>query len=198
MSAGWTTATSRADAVARKDGVFVKSSDPTRRLVGTVLTDTHGTFLDTFVARFVWNADNRVDRDLAPLGVDGWLELRRTAWRAANNSTGNAISYVDGAVRTCVSHRLGLSKSSDASPRAGYAGIGVRLEHVDLSAASCTDASPSTVAALQCRAYYNGYPGIGQHTLYWIERSHNGLINVSFFGSPGFEYQLGISGRVKA
>jgi len=42
MSAGWTTATSRADAVARKDGVFVKSSDPTRRLVGTVLTDTHG------------------------------------------------------------------------------------------------------------------------------------------------------------
>lgn len=62
--AAWTNDTTRAAALAQQDGVWVKSGDPTRRYLGTIRTTSASTTEDSLTKRFVWNADNRVQRAL--------------------------------------------------------------------------------------------------------------------------------------
>lgn len=196
-STAWTNDTTRADAVVRLDGVFVKGSDPTRRLVGTVRTNGAGSFVDTTLNRWVWNANNRLDRPLFRTDpATTWL-YSGSAWRAANNNSANVVSYVDGAGEEVVTATaVGGTRSNDASPRVGYFGIGLDSSTAVASQLRGSDASPSSGAQLQCTAVYNGYPGIGLHSLYWIERAAGN--NVGFSSQPGADYQFGIMGTVKA
>jgi hypothetical protein len=197
-STAWTNDTTRADSVVRKDGVFVKSSDPTRRLVGTVRTDANGHFVDTVLQRWVWNANNRIERPLFRTDTaTSWL-YSGSAWRAANNNTANVISYVDGAGEDVVSATAaGATRSGDTSPRIGYFGIGLDSSTTISAQLRGSDSSASTGPQLQTPAVYNGYPGIGVHSLYWIERA-DGTHNVVFSSQPGADYQFGIIGTVKA
>lgn len=63
-SAAWTNDTTRADALALQDGVWVKSGTTTRRYLGTIRTVTVSTVkcTDSNAQRFVWNMRNRVKR----------------------------------------------------------------------------------------------------------------------------------------
>lgn len=63
-SAAWTNNTTRADALALQDGVWVKSGTTTRRWLGTIRTvSSSGTKVpDTAAKSYVWNAQNRVVR----------------------------------------------------------------------------------------------------------------------------------------
>jgi hypothetical protein len=115
----------------------------------------------------------------------------------ANNDTANVIMYVDGAGEDVVTATvLGAQRSNDASPRIGYSGIGVDSSTAIGALVRGSDAAASTGATLQSTAVYNGYPGIGVHSLFWIERT-DGTHPVIFNGQPGNEYQFGIIGTVK-
>jgi hypothetical protein len=198
LSSAWTNTTTRADAVSRKDGIFVKTSDPTRRLVGTVRTDANASIDDTTAARFLWNADNRVDRPmLATESTASWV-YSGSAWRAANGNSQNALHYVDGAGEDVVSAlAIGRANSTSSALQLGLIGIGLDSTTSVAAQIRGGDAVTSSQAAIASRAHYQGYPGLGAHTLYWIERA-GGTVNVVFAGSPGFNYQYGISGTVKA
>jgi hypothetical protein len=198
LSTAWTNGTTRADAVSRKDGLLVKTADPTRRLVGTVHTDANNTIHDTLAARLLWNAENRVDRPMVVTeSTASWL-YSGSAWRAANGNSANAIQYVDGVGEDVVAAiAIGRANSTNSSPQLGLIGIGVDSTTSVSAQIRGADAVASSKAAIASRAYYQGYPGVGAHTLYWIERA-GGTVNVVFAGSPGFNYQYGISGTVKA
>lgn len=58
----WTDDTTRATALARQDGVLVKSGAATRRYLGTIRTTGTTTTEDSNAKRFVFNADNRLLR----------------------------------------------------------------------------------------------------------------------------------------
>ena len=53
-------ATARATALARQDGVLVKSGATTRRYLGTVRTNGSVSFEDAPFLRHIWNVQNQV------------------------------------------------------------------------------------------------------------------------------------------
>ncbi len=102
----WTNDTTRATSLTSQNGVYVKSGDATRRYVGTIrTTGTTGQCEFSFggisaggteAKMFVWNYYNRVSTS-AYVGdsTDFWA-YTSASWRAANNSTTNRVSFING------------------------------------------------------------------------------------------------------
>ncbi len=73
LSAAWASDIARTDAIGRQNGVFVKTADDTRRYLGTFRTTAVvGQSEDGAIRRFIWNADNRVERHTHTKGNAGW------------------------------------------------------------------------------------------------------------------------------
>lgn len=62
LSAAWTNDTTRADALATQDGVYVKDGAATRRWLGVIRTTSTSTIEDSETNRFVWNLYNQTAR----------------------------------------------------------------------------------------------------------------------------------------
>lgn len=85
LGAAWTDDTTRQDAIAVRSGVRVKSSDHTRRLVGTIRATGAATTADTEARRFVWNQNHRVPRRLLGASSTASWTYGTDAWRQMNN-----------------------------------------------------------------------------------------------------------------
>jgi len=127
QSFAWSNDTTRVDAVVRKDGVFVKSGNPTRRLVGTVRTDASGNFVDSSSKRWIWNVSNRVDRTLLVTEATG-------AWTYSGGCVASREQQHRqlGELRGRRGRRPGVRRPlleaasrPTRSPRVGYVGVGV-------------------------------------------------------------------------
>lgn len=93
----WTNDTTRATALVRQDGTWVKSGTTTRRYVGTFRTTSTTTTEDSAAKRFVFNADNQVLRELSYTFNTGSSHTYSTsAWRAWNNDAANRAQFVAG------------------------------------------------------------------------------------------------------
>jgi hypothetical protein len=64
LSAAWTDDTTRADALTLVNGVRVKSSNNTRRYLGTIRSISVNTTADALRLRFVWNECNQLQREV--------------------------------------------------------------------------------------------------------------------------------------
>jgi hypothetical protein len=62
FSQPWTSDTARNDALVRKDGIWVKSADNTRRYLGTFRTISTTQTTDTAAQRYLWNMYNQAPR----------------------------------------------------------------------------------------------------------------------------------------
>jgi hypothetical protein len=85
----WTNDTTRATAIAQQDGVYVKSGDATRRLVGTIYTTSTTTTEDSKTKRYVCNVDNQVNQ---------------TMWLCPGYTDDNAWTHYDTTSTTYVEH----------------------------------------------------------------------------------------------
>jgi hypothetical protein len=103
----WTSDSARATALLAVDGVLVKTSDTSRRYVGTFRTTTTTTTEDSEAKRFVYNANNKVPR--AMLGTLGYADDNsgttftfnsQNVWAALNGGTGNKCEWVNGLTET--------------------------------------------------------------------------------------------------
>lgn len=102
----WTNDTTRATALVKQDGVWVKTGDLTKRYVGTIRTtgvsgQTEMKFGSVAsgggeASLLVWNATNRVDVGAMVRDSDVTWTYAAAAYRSANNSTGNRASFVSG------------------------------------------------------------------------------------------------------
>lgn len=183
FSSAWTDAVTRADALALQDGVYVKSSDHTRRYLGTVRTTATTTVEDSARRRFVWNYYNRVRRMLRRAESSFSWSYNSTAIRQANGSSSNQVEVVVGMaeepvdVEVLVGTRNTLSANASVSVM-----IGLDATNLDSSLCSIASVGPSTSGPFNAgRTAYWGYL-FGYHYLTWLERSDT--TGTTYFGAP--------------
>jgi len=85
LSAAWSSGTVRADALARRNGVWVKSADHTRRWLGILRASAANTVEDSKQKRFVYNYYNRENRDMKTNDTtNSWNVTGYGVWAATN------------------------------------------------------------------------------------------------------------------
>lgn len=170
LSAAWTNDTTRADALTTQNGVYVKSGATTRRYLGTIRTTATTTTEDSAAKRYVWNLYNRVERHLSAVdSSDSWT-YTTDVWREANGGSTEGTSrvgYVHGLAGGTMRANILSIVYSTGNPIAAV-GVGV-----DSSSANSAQQHGTYITTLggQMGAQYAGQPGLGYHTLRWLERS---------------------------
>lgn len=192
LSAAWTNDTTRADAIAVQDGVWVKSGSTTRRLIGTIRTTGTTTTEDSAAKRFVANVYNRRRRSLeaATETADSW-SYTTPAWRQSNANSANQLMFVVSMTDEVVSARA-RSACYSASNVSWAAGVGV----------NSTSTNSAKVFGTNIFGYFNwneagweGYGSAGYNYLAWLEYGATGCTFYGDAGTPAV-LQFGITGSV--
>lgn len=84
----WSNDTTRATALTKQDGIYVKDGDTTRRLLGVFRTSAEGQCTDSLNQRFVWNMYNRVPRAGRSVNANASWSHTTAATREYNAGTG--------------------------------------------------------------------------------------------------------------
>lgn len=191
LSAAWTTNTARAAAISRQDGVWVLDSDHTKRLLGTIRTtgttttedSAGGTSGSTGGKRFVWNVVNRVPRPMSVFDATAFWTYTTQAWRPAHGNAGNACEYVcglnDEPVQVFVSGSTSIQQASGSNAQVG---VGVDSQSTPSGYGQYGFTNGAAFINVAITASYHDYPGLGYHTLYWLEFASDGISSV-FLGS---------------
>ncbi len=195
LSAPWTNATTRADALARQDGVFVKASDIRRRYVGTIRTTATNTTEDSASKRFVWNYYNRVERFLRVTeAMTSWTYVNpNSVYRQVRNSSANRFEYVSGDVELLevTASALGLSSSGVSNIAAG-----VGIDSTTVNSAIVYGADTDTTKSHGGTSLYKGYPAVGYHAINWLETGNAAAATLTFVGLSGTR-QHGMVGSIR-
>lgn len=203
LGVAWTSDTARhaSGAVERQDGVWVLTSNHTRRLVGTIRASGTNVVADSEAQRFVWNTHNRVQRQLRCFDTtDSWTYSTDT-WRASNSSTTDGVgrfAYVCGLNEDPVS-AWNLQNLSGTAIRNAGPGIGIDVTNAN-SAHAHGGSTSGNGSCVTC--FYLGRPGLGYHFIQRLERSQAAATQ-TWFGDAGGAtnnsvYQSGMSGLVFA
>jgi hypothetical protein len=180
----WTSLTSRTPAtnLALQDGVLVKSTDFTRRYLGSFRTTASlGQCDDTATARYLWNYYNRARRPLLRQeGTVSWNYTLATV-RQANASTNNQVNFFVGFDLDAVDVQVFATYQNAVQIQAG---VGVGLDSITAMASASLYQYVRSLAGsgATIAASYKGYLGaIGAHYLAWLEFSQVGG-TTSWFG----------------
>lgn len=168
----WTNDTTRATALALQDGVEVKTGATTRKYVCTYrTTGTIGQTEDSKTKRYVWNRYHKVPRDLLRSETTASWTYTTNAWRQANAATANQVDVVIGLAEDVVSVRAVVQASNSTGGIAFAVGIG--LDSTTTPAAGNHNGVSRQVASQETTlsSFLEVYPGIGKHSLVWLERS---------------------------
>lgn len=179
----------RATAVTRQDGVYVKSGDTTRRLLGSIRIDraTTGQTQDSATERLIANVTNRARKHMfCTDGTDSWSY--NSTIRAANASVAYGVGR-NGFV-SCLGDALAIAQNYAIAfvSGAGDAVGGVGLDTTAVNHAQFGGAIRSTVnATVPMLSQYAGYPGIGNHYLQRVEAG-NTAGGITWYGDNGGAY----------
>jgi hypothetical protein len=126
MGAAWTTATARAGTLVLQDGIWVKGGATTRRYLGTFRTTSTTTTEDSMVKRFIWNASNRVRREM--LFIDAVQHVYDGGNRQWHGSATSQVAFVTGLEEDPISVSLFGSTSIVPATPASYNVVGIGLD----------------------------------------------------------------------
>lgn len=169
----WTGSTTRAVALTTLDGVLVKSSDTTRRYLGTFRTTAvPGQIEDSVTKRYLWNYYNRVPRRLRVVEATASWTYTTPTTRQANNSASNQVALVTGVAE----NHLELTVQALASNTSAGVTVAVAIGEDSLTTGvtgmvrnvATTAVAPATSAP---RAEIRRVPSIGHHIYAWLEYS---------------------------
>lgn len=186
----WTSATARATAVVLQDGVYVKSGDATRRLIGSFYTDTttttisDGGGLATQVGgkRFVWNNYNRKQESCRTKDLTSSWNYSTATWRQANGATGNKSEFFYGLNEDLVISKLRGSHSASGANAEGGVSIGIDSITVpDVLATIALNTAPGATGIKEIPADLERKVPVGYHYASWLERG-NGTATATFYG----------------
>jgi len=189
----WTDATTRATAIVRQDGVWVKSGATTRRYLGTVYTDGATQFNASENLRHVFNAANRVNRTLVVKeATDSWV-YTTAAFRQANGSVSNQVEVVRGLNEDSVSVTVrGLVANAGT-----IVAVGVGISSSTTNSAQSFGYNASAVIR-GILAHYVGCPGVGFYSLRWLEYSQaSGATTWRGDAGAPTTYQAGMTGTTR-
>lgn len=193
----WTNDTTRATALVRQDGIWVKSGATTRRYVGTIRTTgttgqceftTTGSGSGGFTSRrFVWNYYNRLECVSHTFDTtDSWTYGTQT-WRAANNSSTHRHQFVVGMAEDYLESEYQVIATIGSTSLEVWNGIGYDSTSAPIgnsrrgnlnwnSAFSARLPMSSSLAAI--------IPALGYHYLAPLEMASTGTA-ATFYGDNG-------------
>ena len=192
----WTNLTTRV-AFNRLNGVRVKASDPTRRLVGSFrTTGVSGQTEDSIKNRYLTNVDNRLEKFVRVSDSTASWAYSTGSWRISNNNSANKIGLFRGLDEDpVIIVANSLVSNSTATPRLAIAGIGLdsttAAAGVGGDVAYCTTPAAAGMYASAVPTYY-GLPGLGDHYFAWLEQGA-GSDTQTWYGSAF----RGLSGIVR-
>lgn len=187
LSSAWTNDTTRADALALQDGVAVLGSDHTLVHLGTMRATGTGTIEDSGgytgttqvgAKRFLSNLFNPARRPLRVIDLTANWNYTTDVWRVANGATAplNCCEFVLCDARTSVEvrvlHNVNVNTNSARSAKAG-----VGLDAATPAAGSLIGQGYNAAAGIMifdCSALYSGQPGLGYHSVRWLEKGADG------------------------
>lgn len=193
LSAAWASDSTRTDAIALQDGIYVKSGTPAYRLVGTIRTTGTTTTEDSLAKRFMWNLYNQVERPMkaATETTDSWTYNNGTTWRQANANTANQLAFVVGLV----------GQSVGAEVVVAYVGSNTFASGVSVGLNSTTtplmpSAFGASTVVVNLSTGIEVCPTLGYNFLAWLEFSNSGT--ATFYGDAGAPtvQQSGMYGRI--
>ena len=205
LSAVWTNNTTRSDTLTTQDGILVKSSNTSRRYIGTIrttsttTTEDSGGGITTQVGgkRFVWNYYNRVPRFIRVISLtNSWTY--NGGWRIANGGTAptNCVEYVTGDSSLLIdSEVIGVSLVTATSSYM-YVAIGIDSSTPASGNLKRGHAGSSGNQWGGPHAIYSGLPGLGYHYIAWLERS--GTISNTWYGDDGDTLDNGVQSGLEA
>ncbi len=170
FSNAWTNATTRATALARQDGVLVKSGDSTRRYIGTIRTISTTKTADTATQRFVYNEYNQKLKTMVYIPSPQTWTCTSTTIIQANGQTGTSsyrVEYVVGNSTPvdCSLYSVAQSNTANTSyfPLIGY----------DSTTTNSGQTYPQNGNALNtfgC-SLFSTVSTAGYHAVYYLERT---------------------------
>lgn len=184
----WSNNTTRSVALGTQDGIYVDSTAPTRRYVGTIrTTGVSGQCEDSKTKRFCWNAYNQVRRTLEKFDTTASYVYTTAAFRQANANSANKVEIVRGLNEDEVLVTVNCNVQSGT----GFALTGVGVDSTTVNSAGRVVGAGSGFSG--AGAVYRDYPTEGYHAFNWIE-SGTGSTTTWY---PGFGGQsAGISGQI--
>lgn len=198
----WTNGTTRATALARQDDIYVLTGDTQQRYLGTIFIDaTGGETNDSLKLRHVWNYYNRVPRIMQVLEATNTWTYTTATWRQANASTANQLDFIIGVSEDFVTASAKANHTNSTGGEAGFVGIGLDSTTVSTGVSGAINGGGNNDEQAGV-ATYIGFPGIGKHTLVWLEASRAAGTSTWFgdftntLSTTGFT-QSGIQGVIK-
>jgi hypothetical protein len=169
--------------------------------VGTIRSDGSAQINDSLAKRHVWNNYNRVSRPMrnATETADSWTYSTATI-RQANANSANQLDCVIGVNEETVDVRVASSSSDSSANQEHQALIG--LDSTSAMATGCIKSFGRSQVSGQIVghfAFWNGLPGIGRHTITWLEYANTSGTG-TWYGDAGSasRVQSGIEGTVRA
>lgn len=192
LSAAWASDSTRTDALARQDGVWVKSSDHSRLWLGTIRASGANVTADSIGGAttqvggqgFVCNYYNAVLRPLKVVDKTASWSYTTATIRQANAAAGNKVEAVfcdvGNPVDAVVFGMVGLASNASQG-----ASMGVSLDNTTTYSGLATtgESDAVTTAYFSLQGKYAGYPGLGYHYFAWTESG--GASTSTFLGLAG-------------
>lgn len=165
--------------------------------VGTIRSDGSSQINDSFALRYVANAYNQVERGMSVVDTtDSWT-YTSTTWRQARATAANQLAYVSPQLPFVNLAEAFVQVITKSSTTNDYSGVGVGVDSTSVNSAQTFGGGRPTAVGSLATAKYCGYPGIGAHTLVWLEACE-ASVTTTWYGDNGVTYvQAGITGRVK-
>lgn len=168
----WTDDSTRATALVLQDGIYVKSSNATRRYLGTIrITGTTGQCEDSIQRRFVWNYYNRIRHGGGTWNTNGSWTYATAAWRESNNGSGHTrFEFVIGVTGEAQIHHLQSAYGVGSAGIAAYGASALDATNNNY----CTSYVVGTTYVNLGVRYYNPcrqYPTAGYHYATQVEYS---------------------------
>lgn len=197
----WTNTTTRATALALQDGILIKSGTTTKRYLGSFYATTagNGQTEDSVTKRYLWNYYNRVLRSMRVVEATDTWNYTTFTYQQANASAANQLDVVIGVSEDIVTAQANARvANTNVNVRAG---VGIGIDSTTVNSAQILSSATTAVVntAVNPSAYYRGFPGIGRHTLPWLEISQaTGTSTWQGDGGSATDTQSGIFGEVLA
>jgi len=193
----WSSDSARTNNLTTQNGVYLLSSNLSRRYVGTVRTISTNSIADTESQRFVWNVNNRISRRINRASPSGPWTYNGTSWRSLSGTI-TSIELVCG-LSSSLNGAIDLTAAvlftaAQTSPTILYQlGVAKNTSTTPLISSRVQNYNDAANAYLQSRLVDN--VDLGYHYYYPVEKTNGATISsYSMFGAAGDGYFGGIYG----
>jgi hypothetical protein len=188
----WSNDTSRATALTKQNGVWVKTGDTQQRYLGTVYLDGSNQCEDSNAKRHCWNLENQRIRPLKRIETtDSWT-YTTASYRQANGSTSNQVEVVLG-IASAVEVILTAISANSGNGRWRMNAIGLDGTNANGITGRVTETAGEVGMTTSA---YNEITAIGRHYLAWLEMSSAGDTTTWYGDNGGTSQFSGLVGSV--